>query len=114
MPSFGSWDAYIGFGNESTTYGSTATASVYIPALSYDSYVDDQGVVLDDAPRSAPTKVFGAYTGVRQGSWSATFPYYPLQCARFWPRLLGSTGTVGSSSNQGWQHTFTLNSSGNP
>ena len=115
MPSFGSWRAYIGFGTESTSpYGSTATATIYIPALSYDSYVDDQGVVLDDAPRAVPTKVQNAYAGVRQGSWSATFPYYPLECARFWPRLNGSTDLVGSSSDAGWQHTFVMNSSSNP
>lgn len=115
MPSYGTWRAYMGFGTEVPgSFGSTVTATVYIPALSYDSYVDDQGVVLDDAPRSAPTKVFNAYTGVRQGGWSATFPYYPLQTARFWSRLNGSTDLVGSSSNQGWQHTYVMNSSSNP
>jgi hypothetical protein len=113
MVSFGTWRAYVGFGTE-IAFGSTVTATIYIPALSYDSYVDDQGVVLDDAGRSVPTKVFAAYTGVRQGSWSATFPYYPLECARFWPRLNGSTDNVGSSSDAGWQHTFVMNSSSNP
>src|SRR6185295_12915261 len=114
MVSFGTWRAYIGFGSETTSFGSTVTATVYIPALNYDSYVDDQGVVLDDAGRSVPTKVFAAYTGVRQGGWSATFPYYPAECARFWPRLNGSTDLVGSSSDAGWQHTFVMNSSSNP
>lgn len=68
---------------------------------------------MDDAPRGVPGKVQAIYTGVRQGKWGATFPYYPNQVARFFPKLFG-TDTVGSSSNGAWQHTFTANSSATP
>lgn len=112
-PSFGLWRAHLGFATENT-YGTAVTApTIYIPALSYDTYDDDQGIVLDEAPRGVPSKVLQAYQGVRQGKWGATFPYYPNECARFWPKMMG-TDSVATSSNQGWQHTFLTNSSGNP
>lgn len=113
MPSLGLWRAYIGFGTEGLGYGSTATPTIFIPALSFDTYDDDQGIVLDEAARANPAKLLQAYTGVHQGKWGATFPYYPNECARFWPKLMG-TDTVGSSSNQGWEHAFLMNSSANP
>jgi hypothetical protein len=86
---------------------------VFIPVMSWDTIDHDEGIVLDDAARAVPTKVITAYPGIRQGKWGATFPYYPNECARFWPRLTGTEQTVATSSNQGWQHTFTMNSSQN-
>jgi hypothetical protein len=97
-----------------TIYGTAIAApSTYLPALSYDTFDDEQGVVLDDAPRGVPAKVQAIYPGVRQGKWGATFPYYPNQIGRFFPRLFG-TDTIGSSSNGAWQHTFLANSSASP
>lgn len=113
MPSYGTWRTHIGFAPE-TSYGSTVTAAtVFIPALSIDDYTDDQGIVLDDANRATPTKVFAAYSGVKQGKFGATFPYYPQQSGRFWMKFLGNDLSP-TSSNGGWQHNITLNSSANP
>src|SRR5712692_5201023 len=114
MPSsLGIWRAHVGVGTEAV-YGTALAAPVtYLPVISYDEFVDDQGIVLDDAYRGVPTKVQAAYTGVRQGKWGATFPYYPNQTYRYFPKLLG-TDMIGSSSNGGWQHQGLLNSSGTP
>lgn len=115
MPaSLGIWRAHIGFAQE-VTYGTTvATASVFIPAQTYDTYEDMQGIVLDEAMRAAPSRIYGAYTGMREGRWAATMPFYPNQTGRFLSYFL-SNDTIGSSSNaNGWQHNMILNSSANP
>lgn len=113
MPSLGTWRNHAGFATE-VTYGTTvAAATIYLPFNTWDDYTDDQGIVLDNAMRAVPSNVLGAYAGMKQGKWGATFPYFPNEAARFWPKLMG-TDTVVSSSNGGWQHLFTMNSSANP
>lgn len=115
MPnSYGTFRTHVGFASE-VSYGTTAAAAqVSIPFLSYDDYTDDQGLVMDVGGRAKASHVFGVYTGVQQGKWSGTAPYYPNECYRFFHRLLG-TDTVGSSSGgagggtvTAWQHTLTL------
>lgn len=111
--SVGIWRGHVGVATE-TVYGSTATAPwAYIPVISYDDYTEDMGLVMDDAYRGAPAKVFGVYSGMQQGKVGLTVPYYPNQVARFFPKLMG-TDSIGSSSNGGWQHNFLANSSGTP
>lgn len=112
--SYGTFRTHVAFASE-VSYGTTATANqVYIPALSIDDYTDDQGLVLDQGGRSKASHVYAVYSGMQQGKWSGTFPYYPNECYRFFHRVLG-TDTVGSSSAgggggtvNGWQHTLSL------
>lgn len=106
------WQSHFGMALE-TVYGTTqATPTVWIPVRSFDEYGDDQGFVFDEGIRGSATKLQGVYAGVEKGSYSATFDYYPEQCARFWPQILGAD-TVGSCSNNNFQHTFTT-STGKP
>lgn len=113
MPAtFATWQSHFGFALE-TVYGTTvATPTVWIPVNSFDEYSDDMGLVYDEGIRASATKLQAVYQGVQQGQYSATFNYYPNECARFWAQILGKD-TIGSSSNGQWQHTIAT-STGKP
>ena len=112
VTTYANWAGHFGMAVE-TVYGTTvATPTVWIPVTSLDEYTDDQGIVYDEAIRASATKLQDAYAGMEQGQYSATFSYYPEQCARLWPLILGAD-TVGSCSNAQWPHTFKT-STGNP
>ncbi|MCR4339371.1 MAG: phage tail tube protein [Gemmatimonadaceae bacterium] len=113
MPAtFATWQSHFGFALE-TVYGTTvATPTVWIPVNSFDEYTDDMGLVFDEGIRASATKLQAVYQGVKQGAYSATFNYYPNECARFFAQILAKD-TVGSSSNGYWQHTIAT-STGKP
>lgn len=102
------WKSHFGMAQEVSGYGSTvATPTVWIPVASFDEYDDDMGLVFDDAIRANATKLQQVYPGAQQAKYSNTFNYYPNECARFWPYILGADTLGGTSSNGGWIHTFT-------
>jgi hypothetical protein len=108
MPnSYGAFKSHFGEAIE-TVYGTTVgTPTVWVPVSSWDDLSEDQGLVMDETKRGKAALLYGVYSGMAQGSWGITGPYFHNPSARFWARLLG-TDTIGSSSNGGWQHNFTL------
>jgi len=108
MPGVGipTWRSHFGLTLETAFATTGSVPKVWIPLKDNNpEYDDDQGYIFDEGIRAVSSKLIDVYPGVHKGSYSATFDYYPNECAYFWPSILG-LDTVGSSSNGQWQHVF--------